>query len=224
MPKRKDENASLAPLTESLYLEVRSILEAARGSVYRAVNAAMVQAYWQVGRLIVEHEQRGEARAGYGRAVIASLAAQLTRDFGRGLDERNLWYMRSFYLKFPILNAARSESSAASGLTAASLQPAEASPPVRHELSWTHYRMLLGVDDPGAAIPRCRGIGCWRTRCTALALSSGGAREHSGSCGNARRQGCPTPSSLSKWACSSCGSEVGLRVLWRTEFRPANGR
>jgi hypothetical protein len=51
---------------EPLYREIRSVLEAARAGAYRAVNAAMVQAYWQVGRLIVEHEQKGRRRAGYG--------------------------------------------------------------------------------------------------------------------------------------------------------------
>jgi hypothetical protein len=81
-------------------------------SCYRAVNTAMVAAYWHVGRLIVEHEQGGASRARYGGAVITDLATRLTRDFSRGFDERNLWYMRSFFLAFPILNAARSESSA----------------------------------------------------------------------------------------------------------------
>ena len=81
----------------------------ARAATYRAVNSTMVQAYWHVGRLIVEHEQKGSHRADYGKAVIATLAARLTSDLGQGFDERNLWYMRSFYLAFPILNALRSE-------------------------------------------------------------------------------------------------------------------
>ena len=93
----------------ALYREIRSVLEQARASAYRAVNFAMVQAYWQVGRLIVEHEQKGKSRAAYGEAVFASLAERLTRDLGRGFDERNLWYMRSFFLAPLILNAPRSE-------------------------------------------------------------------------------------------------------------------
>ena len=93
----------------ALYLSIRQVLEQARTSAYRAVNFAMVQAYWQVGRLIVEHEQKGKARAEYGEALIPELAERLTKDFGRGFDGRNLWYMRSFYLAFPILNAPRSE-------------------------------------------------------------------------------------------------------------------
>ncbi len=86
----------------------------------------MVQAYWHVGRLIVEHEQGGEGRAAYGEAIISDLARRLRPDFGRGLDERNLWFMRSFYKIFPKLNA------------------------VRSELSWTHYRLLLRVEDSKA--------------------------------------------------------------------------
>lgn len=107
--KRNASDLALARSAEPLYQEIRAVLESARADAYRAVNAAMVQAYWQVGRLIVEHEQGGRRRAGYGEAVIATLAERLTRDQGRGFDERILWYMRRFYLAFPILNAPRSE-------------------------------------------------------------------------------------------------------------------
>ena len=117
-PKRKASASPLARSAEPLYREIRSVLESARAGAYRAVNAAMVQAYWQVGRLIVEHEQKGRRRAGYGEAVIATLAERLTHDLGRGFDERNLWYMRSFHLAFPIMNAPRSELPPARGLPA----------------------------------------------------------------------------------------------------------
>jgi predicted nuclease of restriction endonuclease-like (RecB) superfamily len=136
----------------SLYREIRAVLEQARAGAYRAVNAAMVRAYWHVGRLIVEHEQKGKSRAGYGESVIASLAARLTEDLGRGFDERNLWYMRSFYLAFPILNAVRSELPGTK--KRAAVRPASvvdaAAPALRPELSWTHYRLLLSVDDANA--------------------------------------------------------------------------
>ena len=129
--------SSLAGETEPLYQKIRAVVESARSHAYRAVNAAMVRAYRQVGRLIVEHEQKGRRRAGYGEAVIATLAKRLTQDLGRGFDERNLWYMRRFHLAFPILNAARSESPDSNMALGA-------------ELSWTHYRLLLGVEDPEA--------------------------------------------------------------------------
>ncbi len=81
----------------------------------------MVQAYWEVGRIIVEEEQKGAERAEYGKALIKELSRRLTRDYGRGFTERNLWYMRDFYLTFSKVNALRSE------------------------LTWTHYRLLLRV-------------------------------------------------------------------------------
>ncbi len=86
----------------------------------------MVLTYWQVGRLIVEDEQAGELRAEYGRAVLDGLAERLTAEFGRGFDITNLRHMRRFYLLFQIRDA------------------------VRPELSWTHYRLLLKVENEAA--------------------------------------------------------------------------
>ena len=70
----------------NLYGAIRQVLETARQSAYKAVNFAMVQAYWQIGRLIVEDEQNGENRAEYGKKVLDSLAERLTADFGKGFD------------------------------------------------------------------------------------------------------------------------------------------
>ena len=86
----------------------------------------MVQAYWQIGRLIAEDEQNGEHRAEYGKKVLAELAERLTRDFGKGFDARELRKMRQFYFSFPKWDA------------------------LRPELSWTHYRLLLRVENPEA--------------------------------------------------------------------------
>jgi hypothetical protein len=85
---------------DALYRDVRAILEQARASAYRAVNFAMVGAYWHVGRLIVEHEQGGRRRAAYGETVLEDLSRRLTADFGRGFDPSNLRYMRLFFQKF----------------------------------------------------------------------------------------------------------------------------
>jgi hypothetical protein len=113
MAKRKSARPSLARSADPLYQEIRAVLESARAGAYRAVNAAMVQAYWQVGRLIVEHEQGGRKRAAYGEAVLDDLSQRLTADFGKGFTTTNLKYMRSFYLAFPIRHAARDESAEA---------------------------------------------------------------------------------------------------------------
>ncbi|MDO8690945.1 MAG: DUF1016 N-terminal domain-containing protein [Dehalococcoidia bacterium] len=118
MAKRKAPGPSVVRSSESLYREIRSVLESARAAAYRAVNAAMVQAYWQVGRLVVEDEQGGEARAAYGEAVLDDLSQRLTADFGKGFPATNLKYMRSFYLAFPIRHAPRDESAAAEKVNA----------------------------------------------------------------------------------------------------------
>ena len=109
-----------------LYGAIRQVLETARKTAYKAVNFAMVQAYWQIGRLIVEDEQNGEARAEYGKRVLDELAKRLTADFGKGFDARELRRMRQFYLLFVKWDA------------------------VRPELSWSHYRLLLRVENPDA--------------------------------------------------------------------------
>ena len=123
--KQNMDNA-LDPFNSNLYGAIRQVLETARRSAYKAVNFAMVQAYWQIGRLIVEDEQKGEARAEYGKKVLEELARRLTAEFGKGFDASNLRYMRLFYQAFPKCDA------------------------LRHELSWTHYRLLLRVEKPDA--------------------------------------------------------------------------
>ncbi|MCX5678638.1 MAG: PDDEXK nuclease domain-containing protein [Candidatus Omnitrophica bacterium] len=109
--------------TEALYKRVALILNEARSRVLQTVNSTMVRAYWEIGRLIVEHEQKGKTRAGYGDFLIKGLSERLTVDFGKGFTPRNLWYMKNFYLAFPKVNALRSL------------------------LGWTHYRLLLKVEN-----------------------------------------------------------------------------
>ena len=114
----------VAGASDRLYRSVRKVIQEAQGVVSRVANWAMVDANWRVGFLIVEDEQKGKRKAEYGKAVLRDLACRLTAEYGSGYDERNLRYMRSFYLAFPIRNALRSE------------------------LSWTHYRSLMRVPDP----------------------------------------------------------------------------
>ena len=110
----------------SLLTDIRQILDQTRNRLQRAVNTSMVQAYWHIGRLIVEHEQKGAERAKYGKQQLEQLAITLQGEFGKGFDARNLRNMRAFYLTFPIWNA------------------------VRTELSWTHYRSLTRIDNEQA--------------------------------------------------------------------------
>ena len=90
-------------------MKIKAVLEQARQSAYRAVNFAMVMAYWAIGRLIVEKEKQGKDRAEYGQAMIAELSKRLTHDFGKGFTARNLRNMRAFCLAFPIWHALSAE-------------------------------------------------------------------------------------------------------------------
>ena len=107
------------------YEEIKNILETARNKVYQTANFAMVEAYWQIGRSIIE-EQGGEERAEYGTGLLKELSQQMTKDFGKGFTVANLKNMRQFYLTFPNSYALRSE------------------------LSWTHYRQLMRVENEKA--------------------------------------------------------------------------
>ena len=86
---------------EAVFGDVSKIIDAARESAARSVNAAMTAAYWLIGRRIVESEQSGEERAEYGAALIERLAEDLTVQFGRGFSLRNIYNMRMFYLAHP---------------------------------------------------------------------------------------------------------------------------
>jgi predicted nuclease of restriction endonuclease-like (RecB) superfamily len=113
-------------LPPTLLEALRGLIIQARQQALRSVDTIQVQTYWQIGRHIVEFEQGGQARAAYGKRLLAELAAALTGEFGKGFDASNLRYMRLFYQAFPNCDA------------------------LRHELSWTHYRLLLRVDTPEA--------------------------------------------------------------------------
>jgi predicted nuclease of restriction endonuclease-like (RecB) superfamily len=111
---------------QQTYAQIKAILTEARNRAYRAINTAMVAAYWEIGRVIVEQEQQGQQRAEYGKGLLVELSQRLTADFGRGFDRTNLQQMRAFFLAYQIRDA------------------------LRHELSWTHYRLLLRVEKPEA--------------------------------------------------------------------------
>ncbi|OAQ13736.1 hypothetical protein F480_04720 [Bibersteinia trehalosi Y31] len=110
----------------NLIQNIAQIIEQARGHVRHTVNSAMVLSYWKIGRLLVEDEQQGNHKAEYGKYTLKTISERLTEMFGKGFDERNLRNMRQFYLAFPIRNA------------------------LRTELSWTHYRSLIRIENPQA--------------------------------------------------------------------------
>ena len=104
-----------------LYDDISKILTENRKQAYVAVNQSMVQAYWQIGRIIIEEEQSGKLRSDYGKKVLQRLSDKLTEEYGKGFSVRTLQQMKKFYAVFPIANALRSQ------------------------LTWTHYRALLKV-------------------------------------------------------------------------------
>jgi predicted nuclease of restriction endonuclease-like (RecB) superfamily len=104
------------------YENIKKIINESRKHVVTYVNTTMLFTYWNIGKMIFE-EQGGSNKAKYGDKLIAELSKQMTLDFGKGFDERNLRYMRQFYLSFPIWNT------------------------VRSELTWTHYRTLMRVEE-----------------------------------------------------------------------------
>jgi len=106
----------------NLYAEIRHLIEEARKQVVRSVNSAMVFTYWEIGKRIVEEEQKGENRAEYGIYLLKNLSERLTLEFGKGFNERSLRRIRQFYLLFPIRSA------------------------LRTELSWSHYRLLFNIE------------------------------------------------------------------------------
>ncbi len=115
-----------SPIPQQLIGAIRKVLNQARQHIQLTVNQRMVQVYWQVGQLIVEQEQKGAERAEYGKQQLQQLSSTLQAEFGKGFDISNLRNMRKFYLAFPIQDA------------------------VRPELSWTHYRRLIRIDNPAA--------------------------------------------------------------------------
>lgn len=106
----------------TFYNQIKEILSSARAKVYSAANFAIVEAYWEIGKSIVE-KQGGNATAEYGTKLIEELSKQMTADFGKDFTTTNLKYMRQFYLAFPNRHA------------------------LRDQLSWTHYRMIMKVED-----------------------------------------------------------------------------
>ncbi len=114
------------------YQQIKAILKEARSSVYKQVNSIMVQTYWNIGKLIVEEEQRGKKKANYGEKSLESLSARLSKDFGKGFSRQNLQNMRQFYLVFENCQTLSSK------------------------LSWSHYVLLMRVENERARNYYCK--------------------------------------------------------------------
>jgi predicted nuclease of restriction endonuclease-like (RecB) superfamily len=118
----------------TFYNDIRQILEQARSQARTAINSAMVEAYWQIGKRIVEEEQQGESKAKYGKRLMEELSIALTTDFGKGFSYANLYNCRQFYLKFPDQQILYT---------------------LCRELSWSHLRLIMRVENPDALAYYC---------------------------------------------------------------------
>lgn len=112
-----------------LVRELQEIVRSARAKAVHAVNYAMVEASWLIGRRIVKEEQKGRSRAPYGQQLIRDVSRQLASEFGRGFSEANVWNFRQFYLTYPSERILYT---------------------LRRELSWSHYRPIMRVENPNA--------------------------------------------------------------------------
>lgn len=108
---------------DSLFQSVKELIIQSREKMFRVANSTLLLTYWQIGKLIVEDEQKGKERAEYGKYTLKNLSKRLTLEFGKGFDYTNLSNMRKFYTVFPIVDA------------------------LRQQLSWTHYRLLIKLDN-----------------------------------------------------------------------------
>ena len=125
LPMKKENTISL--YNPDFVREIKQIVTQARQKAYAAINSAMVDAYWQMGKRIVEEEQQGKDRADYGSQLLKSLSKELTAEFGRGFSANSLYYFRQFYLAFP-----------------------EKLPTLWGILTWSHYKRLLSVSNAEA--------------------------------------------------------------------------
>ncbi|CAA6816986.1 MAG: FIG074102: hypothetical protein [uncultured Sulfurovum sp.] len=113
-------------LQNNIYQTIKTILQTARDNTYKQVNFIMVEAYWNIGKQIIEEEQKGEDRAKYGSYLIKELSSQLSSEFGKGFSQQSIRNMRQFYKSFPIRSTLWSE------------------------LSWSHYKLIIRLQDEDA--------------------------------------------------------------------------
>ena len=119
-------NKSTQISDNSLYNKISSILEESRKFVATTVNTAMVQTYFEIGRLIVEEEQHGNVRAEYGKETLKNLSIKLTTNYGKGFSVTNLKQMRDFYLTYQIRQTVSDQFT----------------------LSYSHYLFLMRIENP----------------------------------------------------------------------------
>ena len=121
---------------DQLFENIRLLLVSARQNVLRQINTTMVHTYFEIGKTIVEDEQKGEKRANYGAKILKNLSNQLMREFGKGYSLTNLKQMKSFYLTYSKGQTVSDQSEKSETLSRI------------FKLSWSHYVLLMRLDEP----------------------------------------------------------------------------
>jgi predicted nuclease of restriction endonuclease-like (RecB) superfamily len=157
-------------INQNLFNEVKELITASKNNIVRSVNTTMVYTYFEIGKLIVEHIQKGEDRASYGKQVLKSLSEQLTIEFGKGFSERNLLHMKNFYQEYSISQTLSAEFKIAMSSTPSKISETNKSETVSRKsisptlsseseksksqtlsakfvLSWSHYVFLMRIDN-----------------------------------------------------------------------------
>ncbi len=151
LQKRQPVKSSGPPARsyKRLLNEVIGLVETGRTTTGRVVNQTMTATYWLVGRQIVEHEQQGASRAGYGDTLIVRLSTELTKRYGRGFSRRNIAQMKAFYLWKPILQtpSAKFENAPSPNILQTLSAKFKSDPLPLLPLPWSHYNRLLSVGD-----------------------------------------------------------------------------
>ena len=146
-PTERTAGRELKEATFPLISEIRDLVQKARLAVAQNVNTIQVVTNFEIGRRIVEHEQQGDPKAGYGKQTIQELSSQLTEEFGRGFSKRNLEYMRRFYLEYcetaPGVVSGASDAAVSVGQPIAQIPSAQFTS--RFALSWSHYVFLMNI-------------------------------------------------------------------------------
>jgi predicted nuclease of restriction endonuclease-like (RecB) superfamily len=107
----------------SIVSQIKELLAEARSVIAHEINSAHLKTYWEIGRIIVEYEQKGNVKAEYGKKLLPEISKRLTRELGPGFSRSNLQNMRHFYLEYPICQT------------------------LSGKLSWSHYCELLIISD-----------------------------------------------------------------------------
>jgi predicted nuclease of restriction endonuclease-like (RecB) superfamily len=144
-------------IEKSFFDDIKNIMQSARTKAYAAINFYMVEAYWQIGERIVIEEQKGKEKAEYGTFLIRELSKRLTEDFGQGFDVSNLKNFRQFYLSFgggqksdavSTFSQSNENQENEKGDAVRGFSEVIANLSLRKELTWTHYRMIMHVENP----------------------------------------------------------------------------